>query len=199
MCGGRHGPSTLYGFDFAKRAALRLRSWSLTHTQGSLWPGASLGVRCKIATRPSQSPAVTALPEGEPRTLNPAIPTYNAVAPNPAIPQVTGAPRKLQRSGKRSAHQLTRHGCTCKSAWHPVQCAATMPDAAQAGSWQGACERGGLGAPFAFNQRHLRSKCTGRTLAAGRPPPLAASFFPDSFFAGEERMEPPEGASQLAW
>ena len=108
-------------------------------------------------------------------------------------------PRKLQRSGKRSAHQPPGHGCTYKSAWYPVQCAATMPDAAQAGSWQGSCERGGLGAPFAFNQRHLRSKCTGRTLAAGRPLPLAASFFLYSFFAGEERMEPPEGAGPFAW
>ena len=47
-----------------------------------------------------------------------------------------------------------------------------MTDAAQASPWQGKCERGGLGAPFAFNQRHLRSKCTGRTLADGRPPRL---------------------------
>ena len=123
----------------------------------------------------------------------------NAEATDPATPKPPPHPRKLQRSGKRSAHQPPGHGCTYKSAWYPVQCAATMPDAAQAGSWQGACERGGLGAPFAFNQRHLRSKCTGRTLAAGRPLPLAASFFLYSFFAGEERMEPPEGAGPFAW
>ena len=30
-------------------------------------------------------------------------------------------------------------------------------------------------------------------------PPVAASFFPYSFFAGEERMEPPEGACNPAW
>ena len=34
---------------------------------------------------------------------------------------------------------------------------------------------------------------------AGSTPPCAASFFLYSFFAGEERIEPPEGASKLAW
>ena len=34
---------------------------------------------------------------------------------------------------------------------------------------------------------------------AGNTPPYAASFFPYSFFAGEERIWPPEGASPLAW
>ena len=34
---------------------------------------------------------------------------------------------------------------------------------------------------------------------AGNTPPCAASFFPYSFFAGEERMEPPEGDSKRAW
>ena len=34
---------------------------------------------------------------------------------------------------------------------------------------------------------------------AGSPPPCAASFFPYSFFAGEERIWPPEGGSPLAW
>ena len=34
---------------------------------------------------------------------------------------------------------------------------------------------------------------------AGNTPPYAASFFPYSFFAGEERIWPPEGASPIAW
>ena len=34
---------------------------------------------------------------------------------------------------------------------------------------------------------------------AGNPPPCAASFFPYSFFAGEERIWPPEGGSPFAW
>ena len=34
---------------------------------------------------------------------------------------------------------------------------------------------------------------------AGPPPPCAASFFPYSFFAGEERIWPPEGVSPFAW
>ena len=45
-------PSTLYGFDLANRAA---RSWSLTHTQGSLWCPAPLGVQCKLAGATPQS------------------------------------------------------------------------------------------------------------------------------------------------
>ena len=34
---------------------------------------------------------------------------------------------------------------------------------------------------------------------AGNTPPCAASFFLYSFFAGEERMEPPEGDCKLVW
>ena len=34
---------------------------------------------------------------------------------------------------------------------------------------------------------------------AGTTPPCAASFFPYSFFAGEERIWPPEGDSPAAW
>ena len=34
---------------------------------------------------------------------------------------------------------------------------------------------------------------------AGNTPPCAASFFPYSFFAGEERIWPPEGGSMAAW
>ena len=34
---------------------------------------------------------------------------------------------------------------------------------------------------------------------AGNTPPCAASFFPYSFFAEEERIWPPEGASRIAW
>ena len=34
---------------------------------------------------------------------------------------------------------------------------------------------------------------------AGSTPPCAASFFPYSFFAEEERIWPPEGASPTAW
>ena len=57
-------------------------------------------------------------------------------APKNKSAQVTTAVRKQQRSGKRSAHRPTRYGRTHKSAWYPVQCAATIPDAAQASPWQ---------------------------------------------------------------
>ena len=36
-------------------------------------------------------------------------------------------------------------------------------------------------------------------LRTARPPPFAASFFPDSFFAAEERIGPPEGGGLFAW
>ena len=36
---------------------------------------------------------------------------------NYASPQVTGAVRKLQRSGKRFAHRLAGHGCRRKFVW----------------------------------------------------------------------------------
>ena len=69
---------------------------------------------------------------------------------------------------------LTRpdDGCSHKSAWYPVQCAAAAPTPYAGGGFQ---RRG------------------------DRPPPLVASFFLYSFFAGEERIEPPEGASPAAW
>ena len=36
-------------------------------------------------------------------------------------------------------------------------------------------------------------------LRTARPPPFAASFFPDPFFAAEERIGPPEGGGLFAW
>ena len=68
---------------------------------------------------------------------------------------------------------LTRpdNGCSHKSAWQLVQCAAAAPMPYAGGGFQRWGER---------------------------PPPLVASFFPDSFFATEERIGPPEGASPIA-
>ena len=85
--------------------------------------------------------------------------------------RVTTAVRKLQRSGKRFAYRVTGYGCRHKSVWQPGQCAAEVSTSYLGGEIQG---RG------------------------DRPPPLAASFFPDSFFAAEERIGPPEGASPIA-
>ena len=69
---------------------------------------------------------------------------------------------------------LTRpdDGCRNKSAWYPVQCAAVVPT------------------PYAGGGFQRWGEC---------PPPLVASFFPNSFFATEERIGPPEGASPAAW
>ena len=48
---------------------------------------------------------------------------------------------------------------------------------------------------------HPRGGFVGRGPPAlrGVPPPCAASFFPYSFFAGEERIWPPEGANEIVW
>ena len=53
------------------------------------------------------------------------------------------------------------------------------------------------GTPYHVHPQY-RCRMQGWNPKAGSPP-LAASFFPYSFFTGEERMEPPEGASPIAW
>ena len=56
------------------------------------------------------------------------------------------------------------------------------------------------GTPYSVRLQPRR-RMQGWVLRAGGPPPAtrAASFFPDSFFAGEERIGPPEGASSFVW
>ena len=63
-------------------------------------------------------------------------------------------------------------GCSHKLVWYLVQCAAVVP------------------------MRYAGGEIQGR---GDRPPPWVASFFPDSFFAIEERIGPPEGASSFVW
>ena len=83
-------------------------------------------------------------------------------------------PLQSVSASEAASGQLTRpdDGCSYKPAWYPVQCAAAAPMPYAGGGFQ----RWG-----------------------DRPPPLVASFFPDSFFATEERIGPPEGASPAAW
>ena len=50
-----------------------------------------------------------------------------------------------------------------------------------------------------YSTRTLDTHPRGWVRRAGNTPPCAASFFPYSFFAGEERIWPPEGASPIAW
>ena len=85
--------------------------------------------------------------------------------------QVRTLRRKRKRSGKRFAHQVGRRmQLQICLALHSV--CGCSPDAV----------------------------CRGRIpKVGGTPPPLVASFFPDSFFATEGRIGPPEGASMLAW
>ena len=53
-----------------------------------------------------------------------------------------------------------------------------------------------LGSVFSVRLQFRRRTQGVRFKGGGdRPPPLAASFFPDSFFAAEERIGPPEGAN----
>ena len=119
-----------------------------------------------LLRKTSQSASLTAPLSGEPlafaalRVTTSSVALVDAVGRRPRWSCVTAAVRKRKRSGKRFAHRQTGYGCSHKSAWYFVPCAATMLDAAQASPWQGKCERGGLGAPFAFNQiRHLQRKC----------------------------------------
>ena len=53
------------------------------------------------------------------------------------------------------------------------------------------------GTPYHVHPQY-RCRMQGWNPKAGSPP-LAASFFPYSFFAEEERIWPPEGASPIAW
>ena len=83
-------------------------------------------------------------------------------------------PQQSVSASAAASGLLTRldDGCSHKSAWQLVQCAAAAPTPYAGGGFQ----RWG-----------------------DDPPPLVASFFPDSFFATEERIGPPEGASKIVW
>ena len=78
--------------------------------------------------------------------------------------------RKRKRSGKRPAHQAGRRMQKQICLAAGTVCGCTL-------------------------DLHPR----GWVRRAGNTPPCAASFFLYSFFAGEERIEPPEGASPIAW
>ena len=78
--------------------------------------------------------------------------------------------RKRKRSGKRPAHQAGRRMQKQICLAAGTVCGCTL-------------------------DLHPR----GWVRRAGNTPPYAASFFPYSFFAGEERIWPPEGDSPLAW
>ena len=66
-------------------------------------------------------------------------------------------------------------------------------------SYQGADALASLsGSPYQAT-RTTDTHPRGWVRRAGNTPPCAASFFPYSFFAEEERIWPPEGASPLAW
>ena len=83
-----------------------------------------------LLRKTSQSASLTAPLSGEPlafaalRVTTSSVALVDAVGRRPRWSCVTAAVRKRKRSGKRFAHQLAGHGCTHKSAWNPVQCAA---------------------------------------------------------------------------
>ena len=135
---------------------------------------AALEVRCKIGGRPlSQRVPRCQLPlKGEPRALGPLVPTETTQKPSTTV-AARSPPHSVSYSEAASG-LLTRldDGCSCKSVWHSIQCAVAAPTPYAGGGFQRWGER---------------------------PPPLVASFFPDSFFAIEERIGPPEGASPIAW
>ena len=90
--------------------------------------------------------------------------------PNNGGLQASTLRRKQQRSGKRPAHQAGQR----------MQSQICL-------------------APRTVCSCSLDPHPRGWVRRAGNTPPCAASFFPYSFFAGEERIWPPEGASPIAW
>ena len=95
-----------------------------------------------LLRKTSQSASLTAPLSGEPlafaalRVTTSSVALVDAVGRRPRWSCVTAAVRKRKRSGKRSAHQQTGYGCSHKSAWHPVQCAAAAPMPYAGGGFQ---------------------------------------------------------------
>ena len=86
-----------------------------------------------LLRKTSQSASLTAPLSGEPlafaalRVTTSSVALVDAVGRRPRWSCVTAAVRKRKRSGKRFAHRQTGYGCSHKSAWHSVQCAAAVP------------------------------------------------------------------------
>ena len=98
--------------------------------------------------------------------------------------------KKIRRSGYHPSKK------TIKS---PRQCVSNSEAASGLHTgYQGTDALANLpGSPYQATRTpdtHPRGGSLGR-----EPPPCAASFFPYSFFAEEERIWPPEGASPFAW
>ena len=66
-------------------------------------------------------------------------------------------------------------------------------------SYQGTDALANLPGSRNYSTRTTDTHPRGWVRRAGNTPPYAASFFPYSFFAGEERIWPPEGDSPIAW
>ena len=83
-----------------------------------------------LLRKTSQSASLTAPLSGEPlafaalRVTTSSVALVDAVGRRPRWSCVTAAVRKRKRSGKRFAHRQTGYGCSHKSAWQLVQCAA---------------------------------------------------------------------------
>ena len=87
---------------------------------------------------------------------------------------------------------------------HPPSHNRTLVSASEAASGlhtgcQGTDARANLPGSWYYSTHATDTHPRGWVRRAGSPPPCAASFFLYSFFAGEERMEPPEGDSKRAW
>ena len=86
-----------------------------------------------LLRKTSQSASLTAPLSGEPlafaalRVTTSSVALVDAVGRRPRWSCVTAAVRKRKRSGERFAHRQTGYGCSYKSAWYPVQCAAAAP------------------------------------------------------------------------
>ena len=96
-----------------------------------------------LLRKTSQSASLTAPLSGEPlafaalRVTTSSVALVDAVGRRPRWSCVTAAVRKRKRSGERFAHQQTGYGCSHKSDWHPVQCAAAASTPTQGGGYVG--------------------------------------------------------------
>ena len=121
-----------------------------------------------LLRKTSQSASLTAPLSGEPlafaalRVTTSSVALVDAVGRRPRWSCVTAAVRKRKRSGERFAHQQTGYGCSHKSDWHPVQCAAVAPTPYQ--GWvlrAGPPALSGVFLPLFFLRRRRKNRAPG--------------------------------------
>ena len=112
----------------------------------------------------------------------------------PSVPHTAARAYEQRDSVQRRSHRPR----------HPPSHNRTLVSASEAASGpltslQGTDALANLPGSWYYSTHATDTHPRGWVRRAGSPPPCAASFFLYSFFAGEERMEPPEGDSKFVW